>query len=147
MGLNTQCGKQQDRDVARFDNPPIKKKTFKVKHAEPGDFCMDYILLPIGYSYNSEWVSAKKGDRIRLHDGGIYTIYCVRMVKVKGGLADMLSRLRYGITIAGCIQRWKMNAKLEGHTSDAVSSEECLWVMYEKSATGEEGHDRRKIQD
>ncbi len=120
--------------MAKFDSIPSRKRVLKVNHLEPGAFQMDYILLPIGYAYNSEWVTAKKGDVVRMHDGADHVVYSVRMVKVKGGLADLLSRLRYGISIAGCMQRWKDNARLEGHTKDAISSDECLWVVYEKEA-------------
>lgn len=118
--------------MPKFDSVPIKKKVFKAKHLEPGEFQLGYILLPIGYSYNSEWAKAKKGDIIRFHDGGSYKIRNIRYVKVRGGLADLLSRIRYGVSIDGCIQRWKANAKLEGNASWAVSNEECLWVVYEK---------------
>lgn len=131
--------------MQRFDSVPAKKRVLKARHFEPGAFQMGYILLPIGYSYNSEWVTAKKGDFIRLHDGGTYRIYCVRTIKVRGGLADLLSRIRYGITIAGCIQRWKDNAKLEGNGRNAVSDSECLWVIYEKEPEGRQ--DGSQIQD
>jgi len=124
--------------MPKFDSIPTRKKVYKASHLEPGEFQMGYILLPVGYSYNADWMNAKKGDFIRLHDGGMYRIHCIRMVKVHGGLADLLSRIRYGISIAGCIQRWKANARLEGHKSAAVSSDECLWVIYEK-AEPEEG--------
>lgn len=119
--------------MRKFDSVPVKKKVFNAKHLEPGEFQMGYILLPMGYSYNAEWRGAKKGDYVRMHDGGKYKISSVRIVKVKGGLAELLSRIRYGISIAGCLQRWKENAKLEGHTSAAISTDECLWVIYEKN--------------
>lgn len=118
--------------MGKFDKVPTRKKVFKARHLEPGDFALNYILLPIGYGYNTEWISAKKGDSIRLHDGGTYKILCVRSVKVRGGLAELLSRVRYGISIAGCMQRWRDNAKLEGHSRDVISDSECLWVIYEK---------------
>lgn len=124
--------------MPKFEGIPSKKRIIKAKHLEPGEFQMDYILLPIGYSYNSEWVTAKKGDTIRMHDGTEHVIYCVRLVKVRGGLAEILSRLRYGISIRGCIQRWKDNARLEGNSGNAVSSDECLWIVYEKDANNEE---------
>lgn len=127
--------------MPKFDKVPSKKRVFKAKHLEPGDFQMGYILLPMGYSYNSEWLFAKKGDIIQFHDGGSYRILCVRAVKVRGGLADVLSRIRYGISISGCIRRWKANAKLEGHTSDAVGETECLFVVYEKE------DERRALSD
>ena len=120
--------------MPKLDSIPRKARVFKANHLEPGDFQMNYILLPIGFAYNSEWVSAKSGDKIRLFDGGTYRISYVRVIKVKGGLAEILSRMRYGISISGCIKRWKDNAKLEGNSRDAVSSSECLWVVYEKAA-------------
>lgn len=109
-----------------------RKKIFRPQHLEPGDFYLDYILLPVGYSYNAEWLKAKRGDLMRIPDGGLYRIFAVRTIKLGSAAADILSRMRYGITIKGCLQRWKMNAKLAGHYSTAVSSEECLWVIYEK---------------
>lgn len=120
--------------MPKLDEYPKKNRVFKAKHLEPGDYQMGYILLPIGYSYNSEWMTAKKGDFIMFHGGGKHKIRVVRIVKVKGGLAELLSQIRYGITIAGCIQRWKENARLEGNAPAAVSSDECLWVVYEKAA-------------
>lgn len=125
--------------MRKFDKVPAKKKVYKAMHLDPGEFCMNYILLPVGYSYNSEWLSAKKGDKIRMHDGAEYRIFCVRLIKVRGGLADILSRMRYGITIAGCFQRWKMNARLGGNASSAISTDECLWVIYEKDSDTVDG--------
>lgn len=118
--------------MPKFDSVPNKKKTFNARHLEPGEFQLDYILLPYGYSYNAEWAKAKKGDLIRFYEGGLFRIYSVRAIKMKGGLAELLSRIRYGISIYGCLQRWKENAKLEGNASTAVSTTECLWVIYEK---------------
>lgn len=118
--------------MAKFETEPKRKKSFNAQHSEPGRFMLDYILLPIGYVYNNEWLGAKKGDRIRLFNGGIYKIYSVRKISTRGA-ADILSRMRYGITIKGCITRWKQNARLEGHSGSAVSETECLWVVYEKN--------------
>jgi len=120
-----------------FEQEKRRKKTFKVNHAEPGDFRMGYILLPFGYSYNSEWSGAKKGDVIKLWGGGEYPIYAVRKIKMSSPEADILSRIRYGITIKGILQRWRSNAKMEGHGSRVVSDEECLWVIYGLQDTGE----------
>lgn len=105
---------------------------FRANHLEPGDFQRDFILLPIGYSYNAEWATAKKGDVIRFHGGESHRIVSVRMVKKRGGLAELLSLIRYGISFAGCVQRWRDNAKLEGHGPGAISEDECIFVVYEK---------------
>lgn len=108
-----------------------QKKTFKIAHMEPGAFRLGYILLPVGYSYNTDIAKAKKGDVIRLFDGGKYEIFSVRKLRLDKPGTDILCRMRYGITIKAAIMRWKMNARLEGHGDKVVSDEECLWVVYE----------------
>ena len=114
-----------------YETSKKSTKTFKVKHAEPGDFKKGYILLPVGYNYNSEWMSAKKGDLLKLWDGGLYPIFAVRRINLSKPEADILCRMRYGIPIKRCIDVWKKNARLEGHSPNAISTEECLWIIYD----------------
>ena len=109
------------------------KKIFRAKHAEPGEFRLGYILLPVGYSYNADIAQAKKGDTLRLFDGGDYPILVVRRLKMKDPNTDILCRMRYGITLKGALMRWRTNAKMEGHGSQAVSEDECLWIIYANS--------------
>lgn len=97
---------------------------------ESGPFHLDYILLPTGYAYNTEWATAKKGDKVRLWTGGDHTIYAVRKIKLKQPAADILCRMRYGINIKRAQSIWRQNATLEGHGARAVSDEECLWVIF-----------------
>lgn len=108
-----------------------QKKTFKIPHTEPGVMHLDYVLVPIGYSYNAELAKAKKGDTLRLFDGGEYPIVAVRKLKLAKAETDLLCRMRYGISIKGALTRWKMNAKMEGHGERAISYEECLWIVYD----------------
>lgn len=112
-----------------------KRKTFKVKHTKPGDFHLGYILLPVGYSYNAEWRNAKKGDILRMWSGEAYPIFSVRRLDLRKSAADILCRMRYGITIKRILQIWQGNAKMEGHGAKAVSTEECLWVIYDEQDT------------
>lgn len=107
-----------------------QKKTFKIAHMEPGDFRLGYVVLPVGYAYNADIAGAKKGDTLRLFDGGEYEIFSVRRISIKKPEADILCRMRYGITAHACLMRWKLNAKMEGHGEKAVSEDECLWVIY-----------------
>lgn len=97
---------------------------------DPGVFHLDFILLPVGYSYNSEIADAKRGDVLRLADGGSHTIEFVKRIPLNKSFADMLCRIRYGITLKGAVSRWKMNARLEGHSEKAISLDECLWVVF-----------------
>lgn len=114
----------------RYQTTKRQKKTFKTTHMEPGPLHLDFIILPVGYSYNADIAAAKKGDTIRLADGGEYPIFAVRKVSTDKPYADMLCRIRYGITLKGAMMRWKMNARLEGHGEKAISEDECLWVVY-----------------
>lgn len=109
-----------------------KPKTFKLKHAEPGDFRLDYILLPVGYGYNSEFKNAKRGDMIRFFGGGVYPIVSVKKIKLGRGGAELLCQMRYGVSLRAAKERWKMNARLEGHGAKALSEDECLWIVYDK---------------
>lgn len=114
----------------RYPTKKRQKKTFKVAHMNPGPLHMDFIVLPVGYSYNADIASAKKGDVLRLFDGGEHTIECVRRISTSTPIADILCRIRYGITLHGAMIRWRMNARLEGHGEKAISDEECLLVVY-----------------
>lgn len=116
----------------QFEDTKRTPRSFKVKHSDPGDFHLGYILLPIGYAYNAEWNNAKKGDILRFWDGGDYPIFAIRKLKLNKPDADILCRMRYGITIKRAIQIWQSNAKMEGHGAKAVSTEECLWIIYGK---------------
>lgn len=111
---------------------PLKrqKKTFRIPHLEPGEFRLGYVVLPVGYAYNADIAKAKKGDTLRLFEGEEYKIFAVRRICLNKPEADILCRMRYGITAHACLMRWQLNAKLEGHGEKAVSEDECLWVIY-----------------
>ena len=51
------------------------QKKIKVAHAEPGEIRLGFVLLPVGYSYNTDIATAKKDDIIRFIDGGDYRIF------------------------------------------------------------------------
>jgi len=108
-----------------------QKKILRISHRTPENFYLGYVLLPFGYSYNNDIAKAKQGDTLRFVDGNDFTIFTVRKIKIGSPEADILCRLRYGITIKGALMRWQSNAKLEGHGAKVVSTEECLWVIFE----------------
>jgi len=108
-----------------------QKKILRISHRTPEYFYLGYVLLPFGYSYNNDIAKAKQGDTLRFVDGNDFTIFAVRKIKIGSPEADILCRIRYGITIKGALMRWQSNAKLEGHGAKAISTEECLWVTFE----------------
>lgn len=118
--------------MKRFDSEKRKKKVLCVKHETPGDFCLDYVLLPFGYAYNADAAAAKGGDTIRFFDGGEFRIVCCKRLPIKSQITELLCRMRYGVTLAGAVSRWKSNAKLEGHSASVISDEKCLMIVYEQ---------------
>lgn len=121
-----------------------QKRKFKLAHYEPSAFWLDYVLLPVGYSYNADVAGAKAGDVIRFFDGGEYTVLACRRIKAKSTEADLLCRMRYGISMAGAMSRWRANAQMEGHGAQAVSNTECLWIVFNKDEQDETG---RNVQE
>lgn len=106
-------------------------KKIRLAHAEPGDIRLGFILLPVGYAYNSDIANAKKGDIIRFSDGEDHLVFNVLRLKLKSPVAKTLCLIRYGITLDGALMRWRNYAKMEGHGINVVSDEECLLVTYE----------------
>ena len=106
-------------------------KKIRLAHSEPGDIRLGFILLPVGYAYNTDIATAKKDDIIRFVDGGDYKVFNVLKLKLKSPIAKTLCLIRYGITMDGALMRWRNNAKLEGHGINVVSDDECLLVTYE----------------
>jgi len=114
----------------RYQTSTRQRKTFRVPHMPAGPMHLDFIVLPVGYSYNADIASAKKGDTLRLGDGSTYEIVSVRKMSAGKPEVDLLCRIRYGITLRGAFMRWKMNARLEGHGEKAISEDECLLVVF-----------------
>ena len=113
----------------------INKKTnrrisLKAFHDTPGDFHADYILLPLGYSYNREFLSAKKGSLIKFGDGKVYQILSVGVLSMKNASTEGDCFMRYGITLRKWLQLWRNIVFAQGYGRNAVSDEECLKIHY-----------------
>lgn len=115
----------------------VNKKTakrikFRAFHDTPRDFHADYILLPLGYSYNRDFLSAKEGDLIKFGDGKVYSLLRVGILSLKNPATEGLCFARYGITLRKALQIWRTNAFAQGYGRNAVSDEECLIIIYGK---------------
>lgn len=109
-----------------------QKKKFEIIGSEPGAFKMNYILHPIGYSYNRDVLEAKKGDTISFSDGNSYKVFAVRRIRLTSALADILAQMRYGVTIKKMLQIWQQDAMMLGHGRSVVSLDECIFITYNK---------------
>lgn len=112
-----------------------KKKTFKPQHSEPGEFFLDYILLPYGtfYEQTNKFLEAKTGDILRFFNGPEYPIYTVLLIK-QDKFCDILCRMRYGVSLDVAFNKWLTYARLYGHGKDILSKEECILVVYGKDS-------------
>ena len=112
-----------------------KKRIFKPQHEEPKEFYLDYILLPYGIFYDRTkvFLDAKKGDILRFFNGPERVIESVTLIKCDA-ICDILCRMRYGISWAAALARWKRYAIIEGNGKDIFSEEECIFVVFRKDA-------------
>ena len=117
----------------KFEDRPNRRTIFKPNHAEPGEFYLDYVLLPYGIYYDKTkpFADAKQGDILRFYNGPEYVIDSVSLIK-QDRVCDVLCRMRYGISWKAAFEKWKQYAMLEGNGKDILSTEECLLVVYEK---------------
>lgn len=108
-------------------------KLFRTGHENPGEFCLDYILLPYGlfYEKTSCVLKAKRGDRIRLFNGPDCRI--IKAVVVEGDLCDLLCRMRYGVAWRIAYQKWLLNARMEGFGKDVFFEDKCIFVVIDKN--------------
>ena len=115
-----------------------KSRIFKPNHEEPKYWWMGYILLPYGdyYSPTKEIATAKKGDILRFFNGSDVVIDHVALID-QDKLCDLLCRIRYGIPWRAALARWQSYAVLEGHGKNVISSEKCLWVVYDTGKSAE----------
>lgn len=108
-----------------------KKKIFRPEHMEPGPFRLNYILLPYGeyYKKSQDVLDAKRGDILRIYDGGDYEIDSVFKI-TDSKMCDMLCRMRYGIPWCVAYKTWLTYARAEGYGKDALSENWCVMVVY-----------------
>lgn len=110
-----------------------KRRTFSPAHAEPGDFSLDFILLPYGEFYKKTRgiLEAKRGDTLRFFNGPQYEIDSVSLIPADKA-CDALCRMRYKIPLVAFFKRWEEYATLEGHGKDVISKSKCIFLVYEK---------------
>lgn len=110
-------------------------KIFKPAHEEPGNFRLNYILLPYGefYQKTKEFLDAKAGDTLRFYNGPDVRIESVMLISCDK-TCDFLCRMRYGITWDKAFAKWLSYARLEGHGKDILSRAKCILVVYENKS-------------
>ena len=109
-------------------------KIYSVQHLEPRGCWLGFILLPCGEFYKPTLsiAKARKGDIIRFYNGADRFIERVLRIP-QDDYCDMLCRIVYGIPLKMAMKKWQSYAVLEGNNKDVISSDFCLWVIYDTS--------------
>lgn len=108
------------------------QKKYAVNHKKPGDFWLDYILLPYGEFYEKTrcLLEMKRGEMLRFFNGPEVPINSVTLIK-QDSLCDFLCRMRYGMPWKVAFDKWVRYARLEGHSKDILSTDKCILVVFE----------------
>jgi hypothetical protein len=107
-------------------------KVVKVAHDKCENSAFDYVFFPIGYKYNDDIQSLRRGDIIRFLDGSEHWVSEVVRVQVGSAIANALCKARYGIGIKGAMEVWKERTRMQKLDVRVVSETECLVVFYYK---------------
>lgn len=118
----------------------VKAREFKVEHIRTAEGrYLDYIIRPLGYRFNQDLKTARKGDVLRFADGSSAWIYRVAVLNVGSAMADCLCRALYGFGALEILGIWQENLRAAKKDVRLISENECLIVFYENRKDGKEG--------
>ena len=109
-----------------------KVREFRVEHIRTaeGRF-LDYIIRPLGYRFNQDLKTARKGDVLRFADGSSAWIYKVSVLNIGSTITDCLCRALYGFGALEILGIWQDALRAAKKDVRLVSESECLIVFYE----------------
>ena len=107
------------------------RKIIKPSHELPGEFWLDYILLPYGeyYAKSQEVIKASSGDTLRFFNGPDVTIDSI-VVLDEAKVIDIMCRMRYGVSWDKAFAVWLRYARMEGHDRGILDEHKCILVTF-----------------
>lgn len=111
-----------------------KRTIYKPAHEEPGDFNLDFILLPYGTYYEKTacFLRARPGDTLRFFNGPDRPISRVCLIS-DPALCECMCRMRYGVSWDAAFRKWLSYAMMEGNGRNILIKNKCIAVFYEKN--------------
>lgn len=108
-----------------------KVREFRVEHVRmaEGRF-LDYIIRPLGYRFNQDLKTARKGNVLRFADGSSAWIYKVAVLNIGSAIADCLCRALYGFGSLEILGIWQDALRAAKKDTHLISESECLIVFY-----------------
>jgi hypothetical protein len=107
-------------------------KFVKLEHDKCEESLKDFIIVPVGFKYNTELQALRKGDIIQFLDGSEHYVDCTVQVPRHSAIADALCRFRYNISVDKAVEIWKQRIALRKQDVRAMNERECLIIFYYK---------------
>ena len=104
----------------------------KVAHDKCGDARLDYALFPIGFKYNEELQSLRKGDIVVFLDGSEHYVWSALRVSLKSAIVEYLCWMRYGFGISRAVEFWQDRLRLRKEDIKVMSENECLVLFFDR---------------
>lgn len=109
-----------------------KVREFRVEHIRTAEGrYLDYIIRPLGYRFNQDLKTARKGDVLRFADDSSAWIYKVLVLNICSTMADCLCRALYGFGAMEILGIWQDNLRAAKKDTHLISKSECLIIWYE----------------
>ena len=109
-----------------------KVREFRVEHIRTAEGrYLDYIIRPLGYRFNQDLKTARKGDVLRFADGSTAWIYKVTVLNISSAMADCLCRALYGFGAMEILKIWQDALRAAKKDVRLISESECLVIFYE----------------
>ena len=97
----------QDKGQVKAKAECNEPRRVKVAHDKCGDARLDYALFPIGFKYNEELQSLRKGDIVVFLDGSEHYVWSALRVSLKSAIVEYLCWMRYGFGISRAVELWQ----------------------------------------
>ena len=123
--------KGQVKSIAK-SSAVAEPRIVKVAHDKCGNFRLDYALFPIGFRYNEELQSLRRGDVVVFLDGSEHYVWSVLRVSLKSAISEYLCWMRYGFGIARAVDVWHERLRFSKEDVKVMSADECLILFFDR---------------
>lgn len=109
-----------------------KTRIVKVAHDKCSESRLDYVIFPIGFKYNEELQSLRRGDVIKFLDGSEHCVDSVVRLRIRSAIADAMCKARYGFGISRAVELWQERLRLRKVDVKVMSENECLVLFFDR---------------
>ena len=132
MAKHKSKGVQDKGQVKAKASAVAEPRRVKVAHDKCGDERLDYALFPIGFKYNEELQSLRRGDVVVFLDGSEHYVWSALRVSLKSAIVEYLCWMRYGFGISRAVELWQDRLRLCKEDIKVMSENECLVLFFDR---------------